>query len=144
MKALEKRPGYHTAFPSRDFFDFDSFFKRPWPGFNTQNLPAINIAENDKSYEVEVIAPGFKKENFSLSVSDDILTISAETTSENKQEAKEYNRREYSYNSFTRSLQLPDNAKDDAISARYEDGVLKLSIPKSAHNVKASKEIKIS
>lgn len=55
----------------------------------------------------------------------------------------QYTRREYSYSSFTRSFQLPANAKDDSIAASYEGGVLKLSIPKSEQQVKASKEISI-
>jgi HSP20 family protein len=98
-----------------------------------------------KNYSVEVVAPGFKKEDFKLKVEDDILTISAESKSEKKEEGKEkeYTRREYSYSSFTRSFHLPDNVKDDSIAASYHDGILKLELPKSKVQVKATKEIAI-
>jgi HSP20 family protein len=106
----------------------------------------VNIAENDKVYSVEVVAPGFKKEDFKVKVEDDILTISAETKSEKKEEGKEkeYTRREYNYNAFTRSFRLPDNVRDDSISASYKDGILTLELPKSKVQTKATKEITIS
>jgi len=92
------------------------------------------------------VAPGFKKEDFKLKVEDDVLTISAESKSEKKEEGKEkeYTRREYSYSSFTRSFHLPDNVKDDSITASYQDGILKLELPKSKVQVKATKEIPIN
>jgi HSP20 family protein len=93
---------------------------------------------------VDVAAPGFKKEDFKINVADDILTISAESKHESEEgNNRSYSRREYSYNSFTRSFQLPDNAKDDKISARYAEGMLHLTIPKSDQPVKASRQINI-
>src|SRR5689334_3058407 len=87
--------------PWKDLLNIDQFFG--WPS-REMNFPAVNIAESDKSYSVEVMAPGFCKEDFKVKVEDDILTISAETKSEKKEDkGKEYTRREYSYNSFTRS-----------------------------------------
>jgi HSP20 family protein len=74
-----------------------------------------------------------------------ILTITGETKQENKENGKndEYTRREYSYSSFTRSFRLPDNINDNAISANYADGILKLQLPKSQRQVTATKEIAI-
>ncbi|TKK69348.1 Hsp20/alpha crystallin family protein [Ilyomonas limi] len=131
--------------PWRDFLNLDDFFGGAMSGRNAQ-LPAVNISENDKSYHVEVVAPGFKKEDFKVKVDDDILTISAETKTENTEEGqnKEYSRHEYSSSSFTRSFQLPDNVKDDSISATYQDGILKLEMPKSEQQQKATKEIAVS
>lgn len=131
--------------PWRDFFNVDNFFDNNWLGKWERDFPAVNIAENEKNYSVEVVAPGFRKEDFKLKVEDDVLTISAESKSERKEDGKEkeYTRREYSYNSFTRSFRLPDDVKDDSISASYQDGVLKLELPKSKVQVKASKEIAI-
>ncbi|MFT3682905.1 MAG: Hsp20/alpha crystallin family protein [Ferruginibacter sp.] len=109
-------------------------------------FPAVNISENDECYMVEVAAPGFKKENFKLKVDDDILTIAAAAEKENnkdKNDRNEYTRREYSYKAFSRSFMLPDNIKDDAITASYNDGILKLQLPKSATQVKATKEITV-
>ena len=131
--------------PWRDFFNVDNFFDSGWLSKWEKEFPAVNIAENQKNYSVEVVAPGFRKEDFKLKVEDDILTISAESKSEKKENGKdkEYTRREYSYNSFTRSFRLPDNVKDDSISASYQDGILLLELPKSKMQVKATKEIAI-
>lgn len=131
--------------PWVDFFNVDNFFDNNWLRKWEKEFPAVNIAENEKSYSIEVVAPGFRKEDFKLKVDDDVLTISAESKSEQKEteKEKEYTRREYSYNSFTRSFRLPDNVKDDSISAAYQDGVLKLELPKSKMQVKATKEITI-
>ena len=110
-------------------------------------MPAVNISEDEKSYKVDVVAPGMKKENFKVNVDDDVLTISAEVKTENIQEedeARQYSRREYSHSSFTRSFRLPDNSKDDSIFANYEDGVLKLIIPKTKSQVRSTKEIKVN
>ena len=131
--------------PWRDFLNLDEFLGSNWAGRSSQ-LPAVNISENDKCYHVEVVAPGFKKEDFKVKVDDDILTISAETKNETTEEGKnkEYTRREYSSSSFTRSFQLPDNVKDESITATYQDGILKLEMPKSEQQQKATKEISIS
>jgi HSP20 family protein len=128
--------------PWRDFMDFDFFGSRFPQARNT--LPAVNISEDEKGYGVEVIAPGFKKEDFRIKVDDDVLTISAETRLESKEgSGREYSRREYNYSSFTRSFRLPENAKDDAIVARYDNGILHLEIPKTQKETKATKEINI-
>lgn len=129
----------------RDFFDIESIFGNNWPSASGKSFPAVNISEDDKCFCVDVVAPGFKKEDFKVNVEDDVLTISAETKTENKDEDKnkQYSRREYSYNSFTRSFRLPDNAKDDEVSASYKDGILKLNIPKTENQVRAKKEVQI-
>ena len=79
--------------PWRDFLDIDRFFMGGLPGRN-MNFPAVNISEDEKCYSVEVVAPGFKKEDFKVKVEDDMLTISAETKSENKEndDRKQYSR----------------------------------------------------
>ena len=131
--------------PWKGFFNVDDFFDEGWLTKWQKDFPAVNISEDEKVYTVEVVAPGFRKEDFKLKVEDDMLTISAETKSDLKepQNGREYTRREYSYNSFTRSFRLPDNVKDDSISAAYQDGILKLDLPKSKTQVKATKEITI-
>src|SRR3989337_2619933 len=96
--------------PWRDLFDIESFVPN-WPASARNNLPAVNVSEDDKSYTIDVVAPGFKKDDFKINVNDDVLTISAENKSEStdKDNNKQYNRREYSYSSFTRSFTLPEN-----------------------------------
>jgi HSP20 family protein len=132
--------------PWRDFLSTDNFFNNNWLRTSNTDLPDVNIAENDKNYSLEVVAPGFAKDDFKLKVDDDVLTISAETKTESNSDGKDkdYTRREYSYSSFTRSFRLPDNVKDDSISASYKDGVLDIELPKSKTEVKATKEIPVS
>jgi HSP20 family protein len=123
--------------------DIDSFFTRDFGDKMMLPFPAVNISETPTSYEVEVAAPGFNKEDFSVKVEDDVLIISAETKEEKKEEEKNYTRREYTYNSFTRSFRLPNNVKEGEIKATYTDGMLKLAMPKVAEEVKKAKEIEV-
>jgi HSP20 family protein len=143
MANLVRRNTGRGMDPWRDFFDMD-LWGTSLPQTRS-TLPAVNISQDDKNFIVEVVSPGFKREDFKIKVDDDILTISAESKMETKQGGnnKEYSRREYSYSSFTRSFRLPDNAKDDAISAKYNDGILEITIPKTSEPEKTSKEINI-
>lgn len=129
--------------PWRDFMDLD-FFNTGFPSMRS-SMPAVNLSENENNYTVDLVAPGYKKEDFKLKVNDDVLTITAETKNERTEgsDGREYSRREYTSSSFTRSFRLPDNAKDDSISAKYNNGILEINIPKSEKEVKASKEIRI-
>jgi HSP20 family protein len=127
----------------RDFMDIDSFFTRDFGDKMMLPFPAVNISETPTSYEVEVAAPGFSKEDLSVKVEDDVLIISAETKEEKKEEEKSYTRREYTYNSFTRSFRLPNNVKEGEIKATYTDGMLKLAMPKVAEEVKRANEIAV-
>jgi HSP20 family protein len=146
MRDIEKRNGERSLYsPLRDFLDFESFLPTDLLRSTKNMLPAVNISEDRKNYNVEVVAPGFRKEDFKVDVADDILTISAESKHEASEEdkGKQYSRREYSHSSFTRSFQLPEDIKDDNIEANYSDGVLKLSIPKSEQKIKQRKSIQI-
>lgn len=123
------RDGYRMPDFS-SLFDVDRFFSSDW-GLSRGNAPSVNVAETEKEYQVEVFAPGFKKTDFAVDVEDDMLHIRAESRQEDKEEKKNYTRKEYHYQSFTRSFRLPENTKDDQVAARYEDGVLRITIPKT-------------
>jgi HSP20 family protein len=127
-----------------DFFDVDDFFKRSGGELMTFKFPAVNISETEKDFVVEMAVPGFKKEDFKLKVENDVLTIEAEKKEEKVEEEKNYTRKEYSHESFCRSFRLPENVKEDMIMAGYEDGMLKMILPKTNVEVKAKKEIKVS
>ncbi len=135
-------------FPSvlSDFFDTDKFFNRPW--FEKElghSLPAVNIKETGKEFDVEFAAPGFKKEDFKVDVEENVLTISAEKKDEKKEENDRFTRKEFSYNSFSRSFTLPQTVNSDKIDAKYNDGILRLCIPKKAEAKSLSKkEIKVA
>ena len=141
MANLVKRDMGRMVDPWKDFFDLGLWGSR---GMERNNFPAVNISDDEKAYMVDVVAPGFKKEDFKINVEEDMLTISAEVKKETEEgKGRDYSRREFSYSSFTRSFHLPENAKDDQISARYQDGILHLSIPKTEKQVKATKQINI-
>jgi HSP20 family protein len=118
---------------------FDDFFSRDlwnW-GLNNNSatgtsIPAVNIRETANHFEVEVAAPGMKKEEFKVELDGNLLTISSERKNEETvNEGERYSRREFSYQSFERSFQLPKDVVDiEQIKARYENGLLMLTIPK--------------
>ena len=111
----------------------NEFFRPDWfGGMETLNttLPAVNIKENEKDFELELAIPGFKKEDFNIEVDENILTISSEVTSENESKESNYTKREFSYTSFKRAFTLPETVDEDNINANYESGILRLTLPK--------------
>jgi HSP20 family protein len=115
-------------FFNNDFFDWSN---RNFSVTNT-TLPAVNIKEDNDKFQVEVAAPGLKKEDFKVEVNHNVLSISSEKREEKTegQEGGTYTRREFSYQSFVRSFSLPESVDADKIEASYNDGVLVLNIPK--------------
>lgn len=111
-----------------DFFDNEKFFDADW--LKNRTLPAVNVKETDKQYEIEVAAPGRSKKDFNISAENGVLTISSEDKEERELKENGYTRREFSYSSFSRSFALPENANEDEIKANYADGILKLEIAK--------------
>ncbi|BAU55084.1 Hsp20/alpha crystallin family protein [Mucilaginibacter gotjawali] len=135
-----------NRFPSlgsmmEDFWNTDKFFNQPF--FNGETLPAVNIRETKNNYELEVAAPGFKKEDFKVTTENGLLTISAETATEKNEEKEKYTRREFSCSSFIRTFTLPENVVEDDIVAKYRDGLLNIELKKSGKNLVAKKEVKV-
>lgn len=123
---------------------FEDFFK-PWNeimDFNgwakTMTVPAVNITDNRDEYKVSLAVPGLKKEDFKIDVDGNILTISSEKEESNEEKDEKFTRREYSYSSFTRSFTLPEEVNREKIEAVYENGVLKLNLPKKEEVKKAA------
>lgn len=124
---------------TQDFFDMDDFFdNRGW----TRNLmpdtfwngkrsePALNIKETDDNFEIELAAPGFAKKDFEVTIEDGCLNIKAEKQTTEEEIEDNYTRKEFSYNAFERSLQLPESIKQEAIKAKYNDGILSFNLTK--------------
>ena len=111
-----------------DFFDNEKFLDSDW--LKNRTLPAVNVKETDKNYEIEVSAPGRSKKDFNVSAENGMLTISSEKKEEKETKDNGYTRQEFSYSSFSRSFTLPENANDEDIKANYVDGILKLEIAK--------------
>ena len=95
------------------------------------SIPAVNIRETNEGFEVEMAAPGMSRKDFRIELENNLLTISSEKKEEmEKKEGERYSRKEFSYQSFKRSFSLPEVVDYDKINARYENGVLHLSLPK--------------
>jgi len=125
-----------------DFFDNDRFFDSDW--FKKQSVPAVNVKETEKNFEIEVAAPGLTKKDFKITVENGVLTISSEKKEEKEQKEKDYTRMEFSYSSFSRSFSLPENVNEDDVKANYEDGLLKLNVAKKLiTQPKAKKAIEV-
>jgi len=102
----------------------DFFMENKW-------IPAMNIKESDKHFEIDVAAPGFTKKDFVITIENGILRISAENKEEIEEKEDEFTRREFNYNSFERSFTLPENVnEDEIIDATYKRGILKLVLTK--------------
>ena len=125
-----------------DLFDTDFVPK------SNYTAPAINVKESDKSYTVELAAPGMKKEDFNVHINDEgNLIIKMESKQEHKEEDKNtrYLRREFSYSKYEQTLILPDDVKKDDIKAHVENGVLTVELPRVVEEkVKLSRQIEIA
>ncbi|HTR31525.1 MAG TPA: Hsp20/alpha crystallin family protein [Puia sp.] len=134
---------------------FSDFF-RPWESMfdfnggslintlNPINIPAVNIVDNKDNYEVSLAAPGMKKDDFKIDIDANTLTISAEKEEKKEEKEDRYTRKEFNYTSFSRSFSLPDWVNKDKIDASYENGLLKLVLPKTEEAKKiASRHITV-
>lgn len=146
MTQIQKKEG-GNLFPSlmSDFFNSDNFFSNKWleKEFG-QNMPAVNIKEKSNEFIIDFASPGFDKSDFKIEVDNNVLTVSAEKKNEKKEENERFTRKEFSFNSFSRSFTLPQTVNADTIGANYNDGILKLTIPKKEEaKIPAKKEIKV-
>lgn len=123
---------------------FDSIFNDTFLTDRTvMRVPAANISETEDNFHIELAAPGLKKEDFNINLDRNVLSISAELRSEQKDNQKNYSKREYSYNSFVRSFTLPESADDNGIEAEYVNGVLKIDIAKREEAKSVRRQIDI-
>jgi HSP20 family protein len=140
-KRTERMPSFFEDFFNKPLLDlFDGSFSS-----RMMNVPAVNITERKEDYLVSLAAPGLKKEDFKIDVEGNMLTISSEKEEKNEEKEEKYTRQEYSYSSFERSFTLPDEVSKDKIDAHYQDGVLKLVLPKKeeAKKMSISKQIAV-
>lgn len=139
MNLVKKTNGHF--FPSV----FDELFRPDFGGrqmnFNTPAVPPVNIRETETAFELELSAPGKKKEDFSIEVDNGLLTIASEVKSETTAEEGKYTRREFSFSAFKRSFTLPETVNEDDIKAGYDAGVLKVSIPKKEEALPKAKRL---
>jgi len=131
---LVKKSNFPSLLSERwltDFFDTDRFFDSDLLKMaSAPSLPLVNIVEEEKEFIVEMAAPGMNKKDFNIAIENGLLTISAENKVETEEVKKNFTRKEFSFNSFTRSFTLPENVNEEKIEANYENGILKLHLGK--------------
>lgn len=128
--------------------NLNRFFNDDFWGFsgvNQQGNVPVNLRETDKTYEMSLVAPGLRKEDFKLNVIDNLLTISYEQKEEQNNQNKEegWLRKEYRMQSFSRSFSLDDSVDANKISASYDNGILHLTLPKKESAQRLTKTIEI-
>ncbi|MFT2008697.1 Hsp20/alpha crystallin family protein [Pontibacter sp. 13R65] len=144
---------HKNLFPTIPSF-FDDSMLRDWFNWpltnNTErgSVPAVNIKETNNAYELEVAAPGMSKRDFRVELDNNMLVISAQKENNHEEQDTEenYTRREFTYQSFTRSFALPERlVQAEQIAAKYHDGILHITLPKTEEaKVKPAKQIEIS
>jgi HSP20 family protein len=105
--------------------------------------PAVNVAESDNGYDIELAAPGLKKEDFKISVEKNVLSVSADKKVESTDETKKYSKREYNYTAFARTFTLPQAADQTKITAEYADGILNITVGKKEEAKIQTREIEV-
>jgi HSP20 family protein len=140
METLIKRNGLFPTLGSKSVNSFfDDFITKDlfdWTDKNFaslgSNLPSVNLKETDTTIEVELAVPGMKKEDFKVEIENDVLIISSEKEEEKEEVRKKdnYIRKEFNYQSFSRTFTLPESANENKIEANYKDGILHVIIEK--------------
>ena len=126
---------------------FEDFLNSDFLPRTSSTAPAVNVKESETEYTMEVAAPGIKKEYCRVGINDDgNLTVAIENKVEHKHEDKHnhYLRREFSYTNYEQNYTLPDDVERDKISAKVEDGILTITMPKTEPKEKVTKAIEIS
>lgn len=117
----------------RNYDSFPALFNEIFNNGVTPNIklsPSANIKESEESFEIQLALPGFKKEDFKIEVQDKSLTVSSEVKTESEDSTENYIRKEFSFNSFSRSFRLPRTVDSEQIAAEFENGILILTLPK--------------
>lgn len=140
MTTLVKR-NYRTI--DNLFDDIFSNLPASWSKELGLNTPPVNIHENEEGFHLELVAPGLKKEDFKVNLDKGLLSISYEKKDETENKDYKTHRSEFNFTSFKRSFRVDDIINADAIQAKYEDGVLKLYLPKKEEVKALPKEISI-
>lgn len=140
MKKLVERGGLFPSLVNTSVSTlFDDFFSKDifdWADKNFSaigsNLPSVNLKETDTEFEVDLAAPGMKKEDFKIEIDNNMLMISSEKKEEKEEKRKKdnYVRKEFNYESFFRSFYLPEYVDENKIKASYKDGILHVTIAK--------------
>jgi HSP20 family protein len=119
----------NPLFPSLldEFFGSDTPFSAL---SNRSHVPSVNISETDTNFELALAAPGKTRKDFNVELDDHVLTVSSESKHEDEFKTDQYTRREFRYDNFQRSFRLPETVDTAGINAKYDNGILTISLPK--------------
>lgn len=145
-KELKSYDPFDALFSLRE--DFDEMFRNFFTGFTSPTLgkgvfPVMDVTETPEQFIIEAEVPGIQKENLKLSIKKDELIIEGEKKEEDKKEGESFLRIERSYGSFRRSIRLPSEIDQSKVKAKYENGVLKISLPKTEKEKPKEIEVKV-
>lgn len=137
---INPESGWFPAFPGwmDDFFSDNDFTE-----MRNLTVPAVNVSETKEAFRLSLAAPGFRKEDFRVEVRERVLTISAEARHEREDKGEKYTRKEYTCSSFSRSFTLPERVLGGDIVATYQDGELKITLPKKSGEEKPAMQIAV-
>lgn len=137
IRANHPEPGLPTL--SNSFSTMlDRFFDEAVRS-NQNFVPSVDLKETDNAYEIDVSVPGMKKDDIKVELDGNTLQISGEKQQKDEDKDKTYHRVETEYGYFHRSFNLPESAKTEDINAEYEDGVLKINVPKDKEKTETKK-----
>lgn len=142
---LMKRMGFPTLLDNKwmtDLFDTERFFDADWLK-RVQAVPAVNVVEKDKMFEIEMAAPGLNKKDFNITIENGVLTITVEKEETREEKEENFTRKEFNYTNFVRSFTLPENVKTEKVDATYEHGLLRLMLPKEVETKVKPKAIEV-
>jgi HSP20 family protein len=139
---IQPRP-FEKTFNSLFEDIFQHFPARDWADRPSADFVPVNIRETKEGYVLDVVAPGLEKSDFKVSLEKNVLTVSAERKAESRQEDEKSLRREFSVRSFSRSFRLDEGIDAAAIRAKYENGILQLTLPRREELKAMPKEISI-
>jgi HSP20 family protein len=127
----------------------EDFFNQEMPSFasqvnNFRSVPSVNIKESEQGYSIEVAAPGLEKQDFHIDLDQDTLKISVSKESKSEESKEGYSRKEFSYHSFSRAFTLPKTIDVSKIKAEYDQGILRIDLPKRMEEIKTPKRIEIA
>jgi HSP20 family protein len=144
---FNNRPANGFSLLDNFFNEIPTFFKDDFSS-NSKDFIPVNVKETDNAYQLEVVAPGFEKNDFKVNLDKNILTISSERKNEVKDDSgtertEQQIRREYSFRSFKRSFTIDEKIDAEKVEAKYVNGVLTLNLPKKEEVKVSAKEISI-
>ncbi|MBS9524559.1 Hsp20/alpha crystallin family protein [Litoribacter ruber] len=132
----------------QDFFGSENPFTwedKFWNIDQNIEVPSTNVLEDEQNFKLEIAAPGFEKGDFKIDIDEGVLTISAEKEHSSDETNDKYRKKEFSYSSISRSFRLPETVEQERIDAKYDNGILKVNLPKKEPSApKNTKRIEIS